>query len=181
MVVRSRPAGATDTRLVEVQEIMPDRLAMCVDSFGAMHRVPVDIRRGGGQIPQPGQYWILDRFDGQWAFASLVSIERAGIEGSVIEGSANDNLLALLDALGFIHDDATRVSPGVSDDPIAYRHVQPTPSDTWTVEHDLGYWPGGVSVVDSAKTVVHGTITHLSVNALTITFRAAFSGEAFIS
>lgn len=62
-----------------------------------------------------------------------------------------------------------------------YTHVQSTPSTTWTVVHNLGYFPGGVSVVDSAGTKVYGDITHSNVNQLVINFTAGFSGKAYLS
>lgn len=62
-----------------------------------------------------------------------------------------------------------------------YTHIQSTPSTTWTVVHNLGYHPGGVSVVDSAGTKVYGDITHSTVNQLVINFSAGFSGKAYLS
>lgn len=62
-----------------------------------------------------------------------------------------------------------------------YTHIQSTPSTTWTVVHNLGYHPGGVSVIDSAGTKVYGDITHSSVNQLVINFSAGFSGKAYLS
>lgn len=62
-----------------------------------------------------------------------------------------------------------------------YTHIQSTPSTTWTVVHNLGYHPGGVSVIDSAGTKVYGDITHISVNQLVINFSAGFSGKAYLS
>jgi len=62
-----------------------------------------------------------------------------------------------------------------------YTHIQSTPSTTWTVVHNLGYNPGGVSVVDSAGTKVYGDITHSTVNQLVINFSAGFSGKAYLS
>lgn len=58
-----------------------------------------------------------------------------------------------------------------------YTHVQSAPSTTWTVVHNLGYFPGGVSVVDSAGTKVYGDITHSNSNQLVINFSAGFSGK----
>jgi len=62
-----------------------------------------------------------------------------------------------------------------------YTHIQSAPSTTWTVVHNLGYHPGGVSVIDSAGTKVYGDITHISVNQLVINFSAGFSGKAYLS
>lgn len=65
--------------------------------------------------------------------------------------------------------------------PIRYTHVQSAAASTWSVAHNLGARPGGVTVVDSADTVVFGDVSYLSDNALTISFSSAFGGKAYIS
>lgn len=62
-----------------------------------------------------------------------------------------------------------------------YRHVQSAPATTWTINHNLGYYPGGVSVLDSGGSVCLGDVTHLSENSLVVNFSTAFSGTALIS
>lgn len=62
-----------------------------------------------------------------------------------------------------------------------YTHIQSTPSTTWTVVHNLGYHPGGVSVIDSAGTKVYGDVTHINNNQLVINFSAGFSGKVYLS
>lgn len=62
-----------------------------------------------------------------------------------------------------------------------YVHTQSAPSTTWTVAHNLGYYPGGVSVIDSAGTKVYGDITHTNTNQLVINFTAGFSGKVYLS
>lgn len=62
-----------------------------------------------------------------------------------------------------------------------YTHDQMTPSATWVVVHNLGYRPAGVHVTDSSGNDYEGEVTHNSVNQLTITFSAAFSGTAYVS
>lgn len=62
-----------------------------------------------------------------------------------------------------------------------YVHTQSSASATWTVIHNLGYFPGGVSVVDSAGSKVYGDVTHTSVNQLVINFTAGFGGKVYIS
>tara|TARA_R100001463_G_scaffold82980_1_gene137628 strand:+ start:282 stop:614 length:333 start_codon:yes stop_codon:yes gene_type:complete len=58
--------------------------------------------------------------------------------------------------------------------------TQNTPSATWTIQHDLNKFCS-VTVVDSAKQVVIGDITYTDLNELTITFTAAFSGQAYLN
>ncbi len=62
-----------------------------------------------------------------------------------------------------------------------YTHTQGSPSTTWTINHDLGYEPGGVSIVDSGGTIVTGTVTYASVNQIVVSFTSAFGGKAYIS
>ena len=58
--------------------------------------------------------------------------------------------------------------------------TQSTPSATWTIQHDLNKFCS-VTIVDSAKQVVIGDITYTDLNELTITFTAAFSGQAYLN
>jgi len=64
---------------------------------------------------------------------------------------------------------------------IVYTHTQSLAATTWTVNHNLGFFPGGVSVIDSGENVVFGDIGHQNANTLTITFTTAFGGKAFLS
>ena len=74
-------------------------------------------------------------------------------------------------------------SPIIGD--ITYTNNQSSTSDTWTITHNLNRFPS-VTVVDSANTVVIGTIVYNSINQLTITFFAggsavAFQGKAYLN
>ena len=65
-----------------------------------------------------------------------------------------------------------------------YTHAQNVAASTWAITHNLDKHPS-VTVVDSAETVVTGTIVYNSKNQLTITFEAggdavAFSGKAYL-
>lgn len=71
----------------------------------------------------------------------------------------------------------TPVTGGAS----AYTHVQSTPAAEWTVNHALGFYPGGVTVIDSAGTTVEGDIAYIDPSTLTLTFAAAFAGTAYLS
>lgn len=71
---------------------------------------------------------------------------------------------------------------GIVNTPIvtSYVYEQSIPSDTWIVNHNLGFHPN-VTVVDSADTAVIGGITYNSLNQLTLNFAAGFSGNAYLS
>jgi len=61
-----------------------------------------------------------------------------------------------------------------------YRHEQLQPSEVWVINHNLNCYPS-VTVVDSAGTVVIGDVTYNSENQITITFRGAFAGYAYLN
>lgn len=62
----------------------------------------------------------------------------------------------------------------------SYIHTQSVSASTWTVNHNLGFYPA-VTVVDSGENVVIGDVTYTSVNSLSISFTAAFGGKAYLS
>ena len=63
---------------------------------------------------------------------------------------------------------------------IAYAHTQGSASATWTINHNLDFYPN-VTVADSAGTIVEGEIAYTSRNQIVLTFSAAFSGKAYLS
>lgn len=63
---------------------------------------------------------------------------------------------------------------------LAYAHTQGTSSATWTINHNLDFYPN-VTVVDSAGTIVEGEISYTNRNQVVLTFSAAFSGKAYLS
>tara|TARA_R100001443_G_scaffold699_1_gene2822 strand:+ start:167 stop:421 length:255 start_codon:yes stop_codon:yes gene_type:complete len=68
---------------------------------------------------------------------------------------------------------------------ITYTHNQSSTSDTWVVNHNLHRFPS-VTVVDSADTIVQGTVVYNSNKQLTITFFSgssalAFQGKAYLN
>ena len=68
---------------------------------------------------------------------------------------------------------------------ITYTHVQSSAANTWTIVHSLGRFPS-VTVVDSADTIVQGTVVYNTANQITVTFfqegsAYAFSGKAHLN
>lgn len=61
-----------------------------------------------------------------------------------------------------------------------YIHTQPSSSDTWVINHNLGGYPS-VTVVDSASTVVLGEVTYISTSQIRVSFSAPFSGFAYLT
>lgn len=62
----------------------------------------------------------------------------------------------------------------------SYIHNQSTSSATWTITHNLGFYPS-VSVVDSGGNYVVGDVTYVSLNVVSIAFSSAFGGKAYLS
>lgn len=61
-----------------------------------------------------------------------------------------------------------------------YTHNQITSSSTWTITHNLGFFPA-VSVVDSGGNYVVGDVTYVSQNVVTVSFSSSFGGKAYLS
>lgn len=61
-----------------------------------------------------------------------------------------------------------------------YVYDQIVSSEVWTIVHNLGYFPS-VNVVDTANTVVLGSIEYVDVNTVRVRFSAPFSGTAYLS
>jgi hypothetical protein len=63
---------------------------------------------------------------------------------------------------------------------VAYHHLQNTPSNIWTITHNLDFYPN-VTAVDSGGSICEGEIAYTNKNSLVITFTSAFSGQAYLS
>jgi hypothetical protein len=61
-----------------------------------------------------------------------------------------------------------------------YVHTQGVASNTWTINHNLEYYPG-IEVVDSAGTIVIGNYQYVNVNTIIATFTDPFAGKAYLS
>lgn len=72
------------------------------------------------------------------------------------------------------------ISAGDIPDLVAYTHTQSATSNSWTISHNLGFYPN-VTVFDSGNSMVEGSVTHTSINSLTIAFSATISGTAHLS
>lgn len=62
----------------------------------------------------------------------------------------------------------------------SYEYTQASPSDTWVITHNLNKRPS-ITVIDSAGDEVEGAVTIDSLNQVTITFCAPFSGSAILN
>lgn len=62
----------------------------------------------------------------------------------------------------------------------SYEYTQASPSDTWVITHNLNKRPS-ITVLTSAGDEVEGAVTVNSLNQITITFCAPFSGSAILN
>lgn len=61
-----------------------------------------------------------------------------------------------------------------------YIHTQSSSATVWVVNHNLAK-NCSVTVIDSAGTVVIGQVDYNSINQITLTFKASFSGKAYFN
>jgi hypothetical protein len=92
-----------------------------------------------------------------------------GIQGNT--GSGTQGVQGTKGDAGSIENLVSRVS---------YEHTQGAASNSWIINHNLGFKPN-VTVVDSAGNIVEGEITYTNLNSLTVSFQSSFSGYAYLS
>ena len=93
-----------------------------------------------------------------------------------------------------LYDSSATPSPGTSGQQLlstangvewtdqTYTHNQSSSgaATSWTVTHNLNKYPS-VTVIDTANSVIIGQIEYNSVNQLTITFKSATNGKAYLN
>lgn len=62
----------------------------------------------------------------------------------------------------------------------AYLHTQAVPSDTWTINHNLGAQPKSVSLTSVGGLNVDGSWVHLNANQIQVNLNVARAGFAYI-
>jgi len=107
---------------------------------------------------------------GQPNFVDIV-IESVDAHGSILQ----DKFYAIAVYPGFVNPD---IDPGTGDKNFVF--VQAVASASWNVVHNLDKFPS-VSIVDDDNNQVYGSVVYNTVNDLTITFTAPFSGKAYIN
>lgn len=83
--------------------------------------------------------------------------------------------LAAWEDLPYMGIDADELLPLIS-----FTHIQSASSDTWTINHGLGYRPS-VTIFDSNFHEVEGSITHTDNNNVTLEFSVAITGSVHLS
>jgi hypothetical protein len=69
------------------------RMALARDEFGSFIEIRCDILRAKGNLPAPGEQWLIDQQYGQWTFAAIIT---GGTEGVIIPP---DNVTGLTETL----------------------------------------------------------------------------------
>ncbi len=64
--------------------------------------------------------------------------------------------------------------------PKRFTFTQAAASSSWDIAHTLDGFPS-VTVVDSAGTVVVGTVSYNSTSSVTVSFESAFAGKAYLT
>lgn len=59
-------------------------------------------------------------------------------------------------------------------------HEQASASTTWSITHNLGYYPS-ITVVDSSGNVVEGSYYYPNLTTIIASFSNSFAGRAFLS
>lgn len=66
---------------------------------------------------------------------------------------------------------------GPKGDSAGYTHNQGTPAATWTIAHNLGFYPS-VSLYSAGGVTMFGTVVNLSLNVLQVSFEVPVAGTA---
>lgn len=62
----------------------------------------------------------------------------------------------------------------------SYTHDQSVAGASWTINHNMNKYPS-VAIVDSANSAVIGEVQYLDANSLTVSFKYAFKGKAYLN
>lgn len=63
---------------------------------------------------------------------------------------------------------------------INYVHTQNAVSSTWTINHNLGFYPN-VITQDAAGSTIEGNVTQQNIDTLIVTFSVPTTGTAYLS
>jgi len=100
------------------------------------------------------------------------------LNGSKQLSDGNGNLLPITVSTTSVALTGTVTANGES--LTSFTHNQTTTAASWTINHNMGKKPS-VTIVDSANTYVIGEITYIDNNSLTVSFKAAFKGKAYLN
>lgn len=75
-------------KTVRVQTTDPvTRIAICIDNLGKTMQIRYDIMRSKGNMPEPGETWIVDRtLFNLWTFAAIITGNTDGVAVATVNG-----------------------------------------------------------------------------------------------
>ena len=76
--------------------------------------------------------------------------------------------------------DAVTSAAGILSTLYSYTHNQISTSSSWTINHNLGYYPA-ITIKDNSGQIIEGQITYNNGNTVTLDFSIAISGTAYLS
>jgi len=97
-----------------------------------------------------------------------------------VDSSTQESIPGATGPQGIPGIDGPQGIPGADGNSLTFNYSQIAPSALWYIEHNLGKRPS-VTIVDSGGSVVIGGIQYIDNNNITITFSAAFSGNAYLN
>jgi hypothetical protein len=100
------------------------------------------------------------------------------LSGSKQLSDGNGNLLPITVSTSTVALTGTVTSNGES--LTSFTHNQTTTATSWTITHNMGKYPS-VTIVDSANTYVVGQVDYINNNSLTVSFKSAFKGKAYLN
>ncbi len=155
----------------DVQSLLVDAVGNCtinsiVYNLGEEETFPLNVLSFPISITA-GKKLLLFDSPVQASYIELLGTNLENIKGV----SLNDSTLAKK-----LQDQIDTIIAGTT----SYTHTQDVPSDTWTINHSLGYNPN-VAVVDSSGAVVVGDLEYISLSQIVVRFNGGFSGKAYLS
>lgn len=75
--------------------------------IGKMRRIPLNVQRAKGGLPEVGEKWAIDKTLGYWTFAAVLSPVTPTLLGDRSDGTALTNLITLLEEIGLFIDGTT--------------------------------------------------------------------------
>ena len=121
-----------------------------------------------------------------------VVVSAVGLQGprgkGILNGSGAPSNSLGIDGEFYIDTDLNKIygpkENGIWPTPVnlggTYTHNQDVASNSWTINHNLDYYPS-VSIVDSAGTSVFGDVQYIDLNTVIVNFTDPFAGKAFLS
>lgn len=97
---------------------------------------------------------------------------------SSIEVVEQNNVLEITEHIPVVLEVITPGAQGPPGDAArSYKHTQSSPSSTWTITHNLGFYPS-VELLNTGSQEIEGDVVHLSQNVTIAYFTTPIAGFA---